>query len=108
MKYDKYFRMLKMGIQREAIGQKMTTDEIPANVIAIFKAGPNGDEASGEGSESTDGGGAGLGGREWKKGGNQHGRSTSRKPSMRQIQWNTLDKGDFFLNLVTNLVIQIH
>ena len=86
--------MLKMGIQRQAIGQKMVTDEIPANVIAIFTAGPNGDEAGGARVGDTGGVGAGQGGREWKKGGNQQGRNASRKPSMRQIQWNTLDKGN--------------
>ena len=86
--------MLKMGIQRQAIGQKMVADEIPSDVIAIFKAGPKGNENGGEGiGDGAAGGPAGrAAGREWKKGGNQQGRNNSRKPSMRQIQWNTLDK----------------
>jgi len=92
--YDKYFRMLKMGIQRQAIGQKMVADEIPSDIIAIFKAGPKGSENISEGiGDGAAGGPAGrAAGREWKKGGNQQGRNNSRKPSMRQIQWNTLDK----------------
>lgn len=87
--------MLKMGIQRQAIGQKMLADEIPSDVIAIFKAGPKGNENGGEGTGgdgAASGTAGGAAGREWKKGGNQQGRNNSRKPSMRQIQWNTLDK----------------
>ena len=69
--------MLKMGIQRQAIGQKMVTDEIPANVIAIFTAGPNGDEAGGARVGDTGGAGAGQGGREWKKGGGNSSQETT-------------------------------
>ena len=42
--YAKYFQMMKMGVPRDAVGQKMAADEVPSQHVRVFKAGPRGVE----------------------------------------------------------------
>ncbi|CAI5730885.1 unnamed protein product [Peronospora farinosa] len=43
---DKYFKMLSFGVPRSAVTQKMTSDEMPSEQVAIFAAGPDGSDVS--------------------------------------------------------------
>ena len=84
--YPRYIQMLKMGVQREAVAQKMQADDVNPHHIRIFKAGPAGD-ASGKGS----GGGTGVGGGGGADSGSRPRRPSKRRSSMRQVHWSTLD-----------------
>ena len=86
--FEKYFRMLKMGVMREAVALKMRENDVPSDVIEVFKlAGQDPNAAAGSGggagSHRKGGGSSGAGGK------NKNKRASA---ALRQVQWTALDE----------------
>ena len=81
--YAKYFQMMKMGVPRDAVGQKMAADEVPSQHVRVFKAGPRGVEQGLTAGSSNGGPSDGSPLSQMPK---------RRRSSMRQIHWDTLDE----------------
>jgi hypothetical protein len=86
--YEKYFRMLKMGVMREAVALKMRENDVPADVIEIFKL------AGQDPNTHGDGGGAGSTRKAGGSNGSTSGKGKNKKANaaLRQVQWTALDE----------------
>jgi hypothetical protein len=89
--FEKYFRMLKMGVMREAVALKMMENDVPAAAIEIFKgAGQDASAGGAHGSSSGKGKGGSSGGKDGHSG-SSSGSGKKGKGALRQVQWTALD-----------------